>query len=190
RSPCSGGGMNGGRLPHPLERSQGPDRVEAETCLQELPRQLPAPRARGVERLVFDAAEVRGELDPFLVERADASAAELGDREPELEDDVLARARTETLGLLRQCADVVAGQENDREGNRGLRLELFDQGGSAGSLLVEDDRLESELHQEARDLLLHLAVPSVDDPDLAVRGKFGRSRGPRRGFARAFREPE
>src|SRR5439155_24201586 len=114
--------------------------------LQELACQLPTPGSGGVERLVFHAAEVRRQLDPFLVKHADTRAPELGDRETELEDDILARARTETAWLRGQRADVVAGQEDDRESERSLRLELLDQRSPAGRLLVEEDRKSTRLN--------------------------------------------
>src|SRR5262249_2235140 len=155
-----------GLLAQVFAGSQGPDRIEEEACLEELARQLPAPGAGGVEGLVLHTAKVRGELDPFLVERTDALAAELGDGETELEDRGLPRARTEVVRLRGQRTEVVAGQENDGEGDRRLRFELLDQGASAGGLLVEDDRFQSELHEVAGNLLLHLGIPSVDDPHL------------------------
>src|SRR5262249_31468037 len=190
RSPCNGGGMDGGRLAQPPEPSQSLEGVEVKSRLEELPRQLPAPGPGGVQRLVLDAAEVGRELDPLLVEGADARAPELGDGDPQLEERVRARARAETARLRGEPADVVAGEEDDRECERSLRLELLDQGAPAGRLLVEDDRLQSEPQQEACDLLPQLAVPSVDDPDLPVLRHLGRPGGFRKGSTRTFRKSE
>src|SRR5207244_4189008 len=90
------------------------------------------------------------------------------DGEAELEDGVLPGARTERVPVARERAHVVAGQDHDGEGESRLRLELLDERAALRRLLVEQDRLELELHQEARDLLAHLVVAAVDDEHLAV----------------------
>src|SRR5689334_4398458 len=72
-------------------------RIEAEPRFVELPRELRAPRAAGVERRVLDAVDVGRELHRLLVERAHALALQPAHREPELEDDVLPGARMERV---------------------------------------------------------------------------------------------
>src|SRR5262245_27999560 len=125
---------------------QRPQRVESQPRGVELAGERGAPRTRGVERRVLDAAEIGRQLDAVLVERAYAVAAEGREREAELEDHVLARARSEMPAVLREPADVVGGHDHHCERARGLRLELLDQGPPARCLLAEQDRLEAELH--------------------------------------------
>src|SRR5881628_1940646 len=150
---------------------QNLQRVEPEAGLVELAAELRPPSAGRVERRVLDAVNVGGELDPLLVERAHALAGEVGDREAELEDRVLAGPRPERAGPGGEPAHVVAGQDDHGKGDPGLRLELLDEGTAQGGLLVEQDRLQAELHEEARDLLLHLPVPAVHDEHFAVRSR-------------------
>src|SRR5436309_594561 len=97
------------------------------------------------------------------------------------------RPRTERAGPGGEPAHVVAGQDDHGKGDPGLRLELLDEGTAQRGLLVEEDRLQAELHEEARDLLLHLPVPPVHDEHLAVRSRL-RTGARRIGLARA--EPE
>src|SRR5439155_1680666 len=160
-----------------------------EAGLVELAAELRPPGAGRVERRVLDAVNVGGELDPLLVERAHALAGEVGDREAELEDHVLAGPRTERAGPGGEPAHVVAGQDDHGKGNPGLRLELLDEGTAQRGLLVEQDRLQAELHEEARDLLLHLPVPPVHDEHLAVRSRL-RTGARRIGIEDARAEPE
>src|SRR5438128_4906028 len=164
-------------------------RVEPEAGLVELAAELRPPGAGRVERRVLDAVNVGGELDPLLVERAHAVAGEVGDREAELEDHVLAGPRTERAGPGGEPAHVVAGQDDHGKGNPGLRLELLDEGTAQRGLLVEQDRLQAELHEEARDLLLHLPVPPVHDEHLAFRSRL-RTGARRIGLEDARAEPE
>src|SRR5437773_2180962 len=147
----------------------------------ELARELYAIAEEGLRR--------QGELDPLLVERAHALAGQVGDREAELEEHVLAGPRAERAGLGGEPAHVVAGQDDDGKGDRGLRLELLDGGTAHGGLLVEQDRFQTELHQEASDLLLHLTVPAVHDEHLAVRSRL-RTGAHRIGVEDARLEPE
>src|SRR5438094_232496 len=147
----------------------------------ELARELYAIAEEGLRR--------QQELDPLLVERAHALAGQVGDRKAELEEHVLAGARAERAGLGGEPAHVVAGQDDDGKGDRGLRLELLDGGTAHGGLLVEQDRFQTELHQEASDLLLHLTVPAVHDEHLAVRSRL-RTGAHRIGVEDARLEPE
>src|SRR5437870_11076293 len=71
------------------------ERIEAQSGLVELLGELGLPCSCRIERLVLDAVEVRRELHPLLVEHAHPFPAQRGDREAELEDDVLAGARPE-----------------------------------------------------------------------------------------------
>ena len=135
----------------------------------QLAGELRLPGARRVERLVLDAAKVAGQLDALLVERAHPIAGEATDREAELEDHVLPRARPEGAALGGERPDVVAGEQDDGEGDGGVRLELLDQRSAVSCLLVEQDRLEAELHEEARDRLLDRHVPPVDDQHHSLR---------------------
>src|SRR5438128_9154769 len=164
-------------------------RVEPEAGLVELAAELRPPGAGRVERRVLDAVNVGGELDPLLVERAHALAGEVGDREAELEDHVLAGPRTERAGPGGEPAHVVAGQDDHGEVDPGLRLELLDEGTAQRGLLVEEDRLQAELHEEARDLLLHLPVPPVHDEHLAFRSRL-RTGARQIGLEGARAEPE
>src|SRR5205809_2089404 len=164
-------------------------RVEPEAGLVELAAELRPPGAGRVERRVLDAVNVGGELDPLLVERAHTLAGEVGDREAELEDHVLAGPRTERAGPGGEPAHVVAGQDDHGKGDPGLRLELLDEGTAQRGLLVEEDRLQAELHEEARDLLLHLPVPPVHDEHLAFRSRL-RTGARRIGLEDARAEPE
>src|SRR5438477_2651215 len=74
---------------------EGSERTEAPAGLVGLLGELGLPCSCRIERLVLDAVEVRRELHPLLVERAHPFPAQRGDRETELEDDVLAGARPE-----------------------------------------------------------------------------------------------
>src|SRR5256712_10377001 len=178
-----------GRFGSHAPLDQNLQRVEPEAGLVELAAELRPPGAGRVERRVLDAVNVGGELDPVLVERAHALAGEVGDREAELEDRVLAGPRPERAGPDGEPAHVVAGQNDHGEGNPGLRLELLDEGTAQGGLLVEQDRLQAELHEEARDLLLHLPVPAVHDEHFAVRSRL-RTGARRIGLEDARAEPE
>src|SRR5436309_2012456 len=168
---------------------QNLQRVEPEAGLVDRAAELRPPGAGRVERRALDSVNVGGELDPLLVERARALAGQVGDREAELEEHVLAGARAERAGLGGEPAHVVAGQDDDGKGDRGLRLELLDGGTAHGGLLVEQDRFQTELHQEASDLLLHLTVPAVHDEHLAVRSRL-RTGAHRIGVEDARLEPE
>src|SRR5438132_488753 len=96
---------------------------------------------------------------------------------------------TERAGPGGEPAHVVAGQDDHGEVEPGLRLELLDEGTAQRGLLVEEDRLQAELHEEARDLLLHLPVPPVHDEHLAFRSRL-RTGARRIGIEDAGAEPE
>src|SRR5881396_243166 len=145
------------------------ERIEAQSGLVELLGELGLPCSCRIERLVLDAVEVRRELHPLLVERAHPFPAERGDREAELEDDVLAGARPELPRPGGKPSHVVARQQGHDKGDGPLRLELLDEGAPPARLLVQENGLELELHQKARDLLLGFHVSPVDEQDLVVR---------------------
>src|SRR5438445_1604796 len=96
-------------------------------------------------------------------------AREVAEREAELEDHVLASARPEVPAFRDERADVVTGEQDDGERHAGIRLELLHERSAVGRLLVEQDRLEVELHEKARNHLLGSHVPPVDDQHRSLR---------------------
>ncbi|SRR6266849_4077767 len=139
--------------------------VDLEPGFPHLFGQPELPRLPGVKRHVPDAVEIRGNLNLLFMEDADSTAAQLPYKVPKLQGHVLPGAWPEGLGVsVNQPARIFRREENHGEPDiHRVVLELLDERSSLVGLLLEDDRVEPELTDEASHSLSRAFLPPVDE---------------------------